>query len=186
MAEELEGSVKTIIHAAIRCITTESTPKNEWRLAIEIMKWNYDHAQKERIKLAIEPINRLETYFLNRSDKASVLAEAVGPDCGVCFDTFHFNIEGSGLYQAIVNMRERLRNFHVCDTNRFTCGMSHYDWARVIDSLKKAGYDGWLKAELTPGHTGQSARAFGRSFRSKPAVTPRSSGRRVRAPVGGQ
>ena len=45
------------------------------------------------MRLAIEPLNRFETYFLNRHDQALALAKAVGPECGICLDAFHMNIE---------------------------------------------------------------------------------------------
>ena len=69
---------------------------------------------------------QLETYFLNRSDQALALAEATGPECGVCLDTFHLNIEEADPYQAILNTGERLYNFHVSDTNRFAWTRYHH------------------------------------------------------------
>jgi D-psicose/D-tagatose/L-ribulose 3-epimerase len=151
LAKELEGVVTTVVPAAICCITPESTPENEWGWAVESMKELYHHAQKEGIKLAIEPINRLETYFINRSYQALALAEAVGPECGECLDTFHLNIEEFDPCRAIADMGGRLVNVHVCDTNRYACGMGHYDWSKVIASLMSAGYDGALTVEfVTP------------------------------------
>jgi sugar phosphate isomerase/epimerase len=148
LTRELEGRVTTLVPAAIMSITPESTPENEWRWAVESMKELSDHAQKEGVKLAVEPINRLETYFINRCKQALALAEAVGPECGVCLDTFHLNIEESDPYQAIVDAGRRLTDFHVSDTNRYAPGMGHYDWARVIRSLESAGYDGALTVEF--------------------------------------
>ena len=148
LSKELGGSVTAIVPAAICNITPESTPENEWRWAVESMKELYSHAQKEGIKLGIEPINRLETYFINRSTQALALAEAVGPECGVCLDTFHLNIEEPDPFQAIINTGSRLVNIHVSDTNRYACGMGHWDWPKVIESLKAAGYDGALTVEF--------------------------------------
>ncbi len=51
------------------------------------------------MRIAIEPLNRFETYILNRADQALALAEAVGPDCGVCIDAFHLNIEDADMYR---------------------------------------------------------------------------------------
>lgn len=148
LSKELGGCEMTLVPATICNIKPESTPENEWRWAVESMKELYEYAQKEGIRLAIEPLNRLETFFINRSDQALALAEAVGPECGVCLDTFHLNIEEADPYQAIINAGSRLVDFHVCDTNRFACGMGHYDWARVVDCLKEAGYDGALTVEF--------------------------------------
>jgi len=148
LAKELGGSVTSIAPATISSLATESTPENEWNWAVESMKELHSHAQKEGIRLAIEPLNRLETYFINRSDQALALAEATGPDCGVCLDTFHLNIEEADPYQAILNTGKRLFNFHVSDTNRLACGMGHWDWPKVIDTVKAAGYDEALTIEF--------------------------------------
>ncbi len=43
--------------------------------------------------IAIEPLNRFETYFFNRAAQALALADAVTPDCGVCLDAYHLNME---------------------------------------------------------------------------------------------
>ena len=42
----------------------------------------YDHATPAGIRLAVEPINRCETHFINRIDQALALADAVGPTAG--------------------------------------------------------------------------------------------------------
>jgi sugar phosphate isomerase/epimerase len=148
LAKELGAYEMTLVPATICNIKPESSPEREWEWAVEGMKELYEHAQKEGIRLAIEPLNRLETYFINRSDQALALAEEVGPECGVCLDTFHLNIEEADPYQAIINAGSRIVDFHVCDTNRFACGMGHYDWPKVISCLKEAGYDGALTAEF--------------------------------------
>jgi sugar phosphate isomerase/epimerase len=148
LSKELSGSVTSIAPATISSLTPESTPENEWKWAVESLKELHSHAQKEGIRLAIEPLNRLETYFINRSDQALALAEATGPECGVCLDTFHLNIEEADPYQAIVNIGSRLFDVHLSDTNRFACGMGHWDWPKVIDSIKMTGYNGALTVEF--------------------------------------
>jgi D-psicose/D-tagatose/L-ribulose 3-epimerase len=76
------------------------------------------------------------------------LAEAVGDDCGVCLDAFHLNIEEADLYQTIRDCGPRLTDFHVADNNRMPAGMGHYDWKKVVATLKEVGYDGALTAEF--------------------------------------
>ena len=64
-------------------------------------------ARRKACGSRIEPLNRFETYFLNRHDQALLLAEAVGPECGVCLDVFHMNIEEKDMCQAIRNAKGR-------------------------------------------------------------------------------
>ena len=98
--------------------------------------------------IGIEPLNRFETNFLNRHDQALLLAEAVGPSCGVALDAFHINIEEADLFQAILNTGDKLVAFHVADNNRMAPGMGDYDWVRLITTLKAAGYNDALTVEF--------------------------------------
>ncbi len=45
-------------------------------------------------------------------------------------------------------MGDRLYDFHVADTNRFACGWGHWDWAKLVGTLKEIGYDGALTVEF--------------------------------------
>jgi len=100
------------------------------------------------VRLAIEPINRFETYFINRGDQALALAEAVGPECGVCLDIFHMNIEETDILAAIRRAGDRLVDFHVADNNRMAPGMGTFDWPAIVETLEQVGYDGPLSVEF--------------------------------------
>ena len=97
---------------------------------------------------SLEPLNRFETYFVSRSDQALLLAETVGPHCGVCLDAFHMNIEEKDMHAAIRKVGSRLADFHVADNNRMACGMGALDWKKIIGTLKDIGYDGALTVEF--------------------------------------
>jgi D-psicose/D-tagatose/L-ribulose 3-epimerase len=148
MVKELGGVEITIVPSTVGKIKPQGRPDEEWTWAVDSLKQCYAHGQKEGVKLAIEPLNRFETYFLNRHDQALALAEAVGPDCGICIDVFHMNIEEQDMFQAIRNSKGRLNDFHVADNNRMACGMGHCDWGRIIGTLKEIGYDGALTVEF--------------------------------------
>ena len=143
-----DGEEMTIVPATVGKITPDSTPEQEWEWAVAGLKDIYEHAQPLGVTLAIEPLNRFETYFINRGAQAMALAEAVGDGCGVCLDAFHINIEEADLYQAIRDCGPRLVDFHAADNNRMPAGMGHYDWRKVVDTLKEVGYDGALTAEF--------------------------------------
>jgi sugar phosphate isomerase/epimerase len=103
---------------------------------------------KEGVKLAIEPLNRFETYFCSRAAQGIELAKATGPECGVCLDAFHINMEEADPYDAIRSAKGLLVDFHVADTNRFACGQGHWDWLKVVGTLQTIGYDGALTVEF--------------------------------------
>ena len=148
MVKELDGYEMTIVPATVGKIEPDGTPEEEWKWAVGSMREIYSHAMKEGVKLAIEPLNRFETYFCSRAAQGIELAKATGPECGVCLDAFHINIEEADPYEAIRSAKGLLVDFHVTDTNRFACGQGHWDWLKVVGTLQTIGYDGALTVEF--------------------------------------
>ena len=103
--------------------------------------------RRGRVRVAIEPLT-LETYFFNRCAQALALADAVSPDCGVCLDAYHLNMEETNIHDAIRLAGKRLFDFHVADNNRFAAGLGHLDWAKIVGTLREIGYDGALTNEF--------------------------------------
>jgi sugar phosphate isomerase/epimerase len=148
MVKELDGYEITIVPATVGKIVPDGNPEEEWEWAVGSMKQVYEHGLKEGVKLAVEPINRFETYFCSRAAQAIALAKATGPECGVCLDAFHINMEEADPHEAIRSAKGLLVDFHVADTNRFACGQGHWDWAKLVGTLKEIGYDGALTVEF--------------------------------------
>jgi D-psicose/D-tagatose/L-ribulose 3-epimerase len=148
MVKELGGQEITIVPCTVGKLVPDAGAEEEWNWAVASLKECYGHGLKEGVRLALEPLNRFETYFISRHDQALALAEAVGPECGVCLDAFHMNIEEKDMFQAIRNAAPRLTDFHVADNNRMACGMGALDWAKIIGTLKEVGYDGALTVEF--------------------------------------
>ncbi|MCB9887526.1 MAG: sugar phosphate isomerase/epimerase [Planctomycetes bacterium] len=147
MVQELDGHECTIVPATVGKVVPDSTPENEWKWVVEGLKEVYAHAQKAGVRMALEPLNRFETYFLNRADQALRLAEEVGPDCGVCLDVFHMNIEEVNMHDAIKKVGKRLVDVHVAENNRLAPGMGKVDWSKLVATLREVGYDGALTME---------------------------------------
>jgi len=147
MVKELEGHEITIVPATVGKVVPDGTPEEEWAWVVAGLQEVYDLAQKAGVRMALEPLNRFETYFLNRADQAMALAEAVGPDCGVCIDMFHMCIEERDIAEAVKTAGPRLVDVHVAENNRLAPGMGAVDWAGFVKSLRAAGYDGALTME---------------------------------------
>ncbi|MEM9885399.1 MAG: sugar phosphate isomerase/epimerase [Bacteroidota bacterium] len=150
MVKELEGAMVSVVPGTVGKIVPDGRPDEEWNWAVESMKECYEFAEKAGIQLGIEPINRFETYFINRASQALALAEAVGSNCGVCLDIFHMNLEESDPFAAIRQAKGRLVGFHVADNNRMAPGMGTLDWEKIVATLKVIGYDGALSVEFCP------------------------------------
>jgi sugar phosphate isomerase/epimerase len=148
MVKELEGREMTVVPSQVGKVKAMASPEEEWAWAVQGLKEIYAHSEKAGVVLGLEPLNRFETNFLNRHDQAVLLANQVGPNCGVCLDAFHINIEEADLHQAILNTGKKLVAFHVADNNRMACGQGDYDWVRLVTTLKAAGYDSALTVEF--------------------------------------
>lgn len=147
MVTELEGQEITIVPATVGKVVPDATPEEEWAWVVEGLQEVYALAEKGGVRMALEPLNRFETYFLNRADQAMALAKAVGPKCGVCIDVFHMNIEEQDLLGAIRTAAPRLTDVHVAENNRLAPGMGAIDWKAFVATLKEVKYDGALTME---------------------------------------
>jgi len=150
MVHELEGQELSVVPATVGKVTPDGTPEEEWQWVVDGLKELYELTESYGIRIALEPLNRFETYFMNRADQALALADAVGPNCGVCLDAFHMNIEESDFLGAIRAVGDKLYDFHVADNNRMPPGMGTLDWQAIVDELRGIGYDGGMTLEFVP------------------------------------
>lgn len=148
LVSDLGGVEMSVVPGTVGQIIPEGRPDDEWRWAIDSLSECVEHARPQGVTIAIEPINRFETYFINRADQALALAEAVGPDCGVCLDLFHLNIEEDDVLAALRRAGSRLADVHVADNNRMAPGMGTLDWPAIVGTLKEINYDGPLSIEF--------------------------------------
>jgi len=110
-----------------------------------------DHAEKFKVKLVLEPINRYETDLVNTVAEGLELIEKIGSEnLGLLLDTFHMNIEEPSIFDSIRRAGRRIFHFHVADSNRWYPGAGHIDFKKVVQTLKETGYDGFVSAEILP------------------------------------
>ncbi len=120
----------------------------EWKRSVEGYRELGPVFEKYNVHLAIEPLNRFETYFLNTTFDAVALCEEVGhPNIGILWDTFHANVEEKHLGQALLTTGRHLKHVHTCENDRGTPGTGHVNFKEVFDALDQLGYDGWLTIE---------------------------------------
>ncbi len=147
MIKELEGSEITIVPATVGKVVPDATPELEWAWVVAGLQEIYEYTERCGIRIALEPLNRFETYFLNRADQALALAKAVGPNCGVCLDVFHMNIEETDMLRAIRKVGKKLVDVHVAENNRLAPGMGSINWAAFVATLREVDYRGALTME---------------------------------------
>jgi D-psicose/D-tagatose/L-ribulose 3-epimerase len=121
---------------------------DEWSRAIESYQSVADALIQCNVTLAIEPLNRFETFFLNTAADAAALCDQVGhPNIGILFDTFHANIEEKDIAQGYRTVGRHLKHVHTCENDRGIPGSGHVEWTAVFQALKDLNYDGWLTIE---------------------------------------
>ena len=100
------------------------------------------------VTMAIEPLNRYETYFLNTAGDTVALCQEVNhPKVGMLFDTYYANIEEKHVGDAVRQSEPYLRHVHTRENDRGIPGSGHVDWHSVFSALRDVHYDGWLTIE---------------------------------------
>ena len=121
---------------------------DEWSQGVESLQQLGDTLAANQVTLAVEPLNRFETFFLNTAADAAALCDQIGhPNIGILYDTFHANIEEKDIAAGIRTVAKHLRHFHTCENDRGIPGSGHVEWAGVFQALHAINYDGWLTIE---------------------------------------
>ncbi len=148
-------------HSALGVFSGQPPTADERKRAVEVLTQAADHAQKVKVKIAIEYLNRFECYFLtNAMDAKNLVREINHPYFGTMYDTFHANIEEKNISHAIASMEDTYVHVHISENDRGTPGSGHVHWDETFKALRKAKYDGWLTIE-----------AFGRALPDLAAAT---------------
>jgi len=137
------------LYSPVGYMTGLARTADEWKWCVENLGAAADHAKKANIMLAIEPLNRFETYVLNINADALKLVKEVGsPNLTVQVDTFHANIEEKDTAAAIRAVgKEYLGHFHASESDRGVPGTGQVRWKEVFGALKDVGYDRWITIE---------------------------------------
>ena len=121
---------------------------DEWKWAVDCYQSLGPVLTQYGVTIAIEPLNRFETYFLNIADDAVALCDQIGhPNVGVLFDTFHANIEEKDIADAYRRVGRHLKHVHTCENDRGIPGSGLVDWEELFGALGKLHYDGYAGLE---------------------------------------
>lgn len=124
--------------------------EQEWAWSIAGMKEAARYAQeKGDVIIAVEPVNRFETYFLNIAEDAVRYCKEVGTgNVKVHLDSFHMMKEETSIRGAVFTCgKEYLGYVHVCENNRGIPGTGLVPWKEFFVALKDIGYTGPLVIE---------------------------------------
>jgi len=125
--------------------------QTEWSTAVDSVRQMAAYAEPRGIVLAVEPINRYETYLLTTVDDARRFVKDVGADnVKLNLDTFHMNIDEADLAAAIRKAGDLLVHMHVADSNRQSPGRGHTDFTAIFQALYEVGFDGTIVLDPVP------------------------------------
>ena len=107
-----------------------------------------EEAQRRGMLLALEPLNRFETHFLNTAEQARAYVERVDhPAFGIMYDTFHAHIEEKDQLAAIAHLGEAIHVLHVSENDRGVPGTGQVDFPAILHAVKATGFDGPVVVE---------------------------------------
>jgi D-psicose/D-tagatose/L-ribulose 3-epimerase len=84
MVKELGGDLMSIVPSEVGKVKAMASPEEEWAWAIEGLKELRDHANASGVQIGIEPLNRFETNFVNRSDQAPTPSVPTSASASTC------------------------------------------------------------------------------------------------------
>ena len=117
-------------------------------------------AEQAGVTIALEPLNRFETDFINTLAQARRMIEAVGsPALKIHADTFHMHIEEDHSPTAVREAGALIGHVHASANHRGVPGRDQVDWVGVFQALRDINYTGDMAIETFPVDNTTIARA---------------------------
>ncbi len=137
-------------YAAWGYLTGKPRTQDEWKWSVEAMR-EVALYTKERSDMivAVEPVNRFETHFLNIAEDAVAYCKDVGTgNIKVHLDCFHMIREELSFEGAVKACGKKYLGYiHVCESNRGIPGTGLVAWKEFFTALKEINYTGPLVIE---------------------------------------
>jgi len=136
------------LYSPVRYLTGKACTDDEWKCCADTLRAAAEHAETAKINLAIEPLNRFETYVVTTVADGVRMCKAVDhPRLKVQVDTFHGNIEEKDTAAAIRACGSLVGHFHASESDRGVPGTGQVRWKECFAALKDIGYDRWVTIE---------------------------------------
>lgn len=137
-----------VLYAPWGEFTGDVRTEQEWEYAKETLSRVLPFAEENGVSLALEPVNRYETYFMNTVETGKKLVEELdNPNVGLLLDTYHMHIEEKSQYEAIKLAGDDLLHLHLCENDRGVPGTGQLDWKGVFRGIDEIEYDDWVVIE---------------------------------------
>ena len=128
--------------------TRERPTKQTWKYSASALKEVAQYAKTLGVTIALEPVNRYETYLINTCQQALKLIDMIGEDnMRIHLDTYHMNIEEKSFYEATKLAGDKLIHYHLCENDRGIPGSGLVDWDGIFSALSEINYHGYAALE---------------------------------------
>jgi D-psicose/D-tagatose/L-ribulose 3-epimerase len=139
-----------VIYASWGYLSGKCRTEEEWAWSVESMREVSRYAgARSNLILAVEPVGRFESHFLNVAEDAVKYCREVGTsNMRVHLDSFHMIREEMSFTEAVRTCgKEYLGYVHVCENNRGIPGTGLVPWKEFFTALREVGYAGPLVIE---------------------------------------
>jgi D-psicose/D-tagatose/L-ribulose 3-epimerase len=137
-----------VTYGGIGQITGQPPTDRELDASARLLDAGAKHARRLGLSLGVEAPNRYENHLINAAHQADAMVRRVGADnVFVHLDSYHMNIEESGLANGVLAARETLGYLHLSESHRGVPGTGACDWDALFAALSAIGYRGPLGLE---------------------------------------
>lgn len=134
--------------------------RRQWKTVVKNLRQVARYAGDRGRTIALEPINRFETDFINTCEQGlNMIADVGEPTLKLHLDTFHMNIEEKNSAAAIRAAGPNLAHFHACGSDRGTPGNDEIDWPAIAEALRAVNFNGDVVIESFTSEVKAIARA---------------------------
>lgn len=131
-------------------LTGRMRTSDEWQWAIEHFRALAEYAAQVTpgMNLAVEPVNRFESHFINIAADAVAFCQEVDlPNVRVHLDSFHMIREEDDFVGAVRTCGPLLGYVHACENQRGIPGRGQVPWLEFFRALHAVDYQGCVTIE---------------------------------------